>query len=80
MYRARFKLLNCFYHRSFTLLFYESKFSRFKSLGTDTPASSGDNRAVTFAGVGNTITPGQGTNIPAQTVLREGWFMLKNYH
>lgn len=45
--------------------------------GGSTPASSGDNRAVTFAGVGNTITPGQGTNIPAQTVLREGWFMLK---
>jgi hypothetical protein len=45
--------------------------------GGSTPASVGDNRAQTFAGAGNTITPGQGTTIPAQTTLREGWFMLK---
>ncbi len=45
--------------------------------GGSTPASSGDNRAATFAGAGNTVTPGQGSTIPAQTVLREGWFMLK---
>lgn len=45
--------------------------------GGSTPASVGDNRAQTFAGAGNTVTPGQGSNIPAQTVLREGWFMVK---
>ncbi|MCB1189368.1 MAG: alginate export family protein [Leptospiraceae bacterium] len=46
--------------------------------GGSTPASSGDFRANAFAAVGNTTTPGQTTNIPSQTAIREAWFMLKS--
>ncbi len=47
-------------------------------LGGSTPASTGDVRANTFAGVGNTVTAGNSYNIPSQTAVREAWFMLKN--
>ncbi|HMV43370.1 MAG TPA: alginate export family protein [Leptospiraceae bacterium] len=46
-------------------------------LGGSTAAVPGDNRGPTFAGVGNTITPGQGQTIPIQTTIREAWFMAK---
>lgn len=46
-------------------------------LGGSTVATPGDNRGPTFAGVGNTVTPGQGSNIPSQTTIREAWFMVK---
>lgn len=46
-------------------------------LGGSTAAVPGDNRGPTFAGVGNTVTPGQGQTIPSQTTIREAWFMAK---
>lgn len=46
-------------------------------LGGSTVATPGDNRAPTFAGVGNTTTPGQASTIPSQTTIREAWFMVK---
>ena len=46
-------------------------------LGGSTTAVPGDNRGPTFAGVGNTVTPGQGATIPSQTTVREAWFMVK---
>ncbi|EPG72709.1 alginate export [Leptospira fainei serovar Hurstbridge str. BUT 6] len=45
--------------------------------GGSTPASVGDVRANAFANTGTTITPGEATNIPSQTTIREAWFMMK---
>ena len=46
-------------------------------IGGSAAAVPGDSRGPTFAAVGNTVTPAQGSTIPSQTTIREAWFMIK---